>query len=220
LDAFRGNQFKPTVILLISPFLMVTWRCFFWPDVHDDPATGAVQSFVACLVLMGIVPALIVKFVFRERLADYGFGFGIPIRTIRVTLLLTPVFIIAGYVASSGAGVRDEYPVNPTAGESGIAFLYHAITYLAIYVGWEFYFRGFLQFGLKDAMGPANAILVQVLASCLLHIGKPTAELYAAILGGILWGILAYRTKSILPGMIQHYSMGLSVDWFICFGST
>ncbi len=217
-DSFRGRQLKPTVILLTAPLLLATWRYFCYQDRWDDPATGAVCSFLGCFVLMGLVPALIVKLVFRERLADYGVGLGIPGRTLRTFAFWGPVFVLAGYFASQDPAVLQQYPINPDAGGSPTAFGLHALTYLLYYLGWEFYFRGFMQFGLRETMGDANALLVQVLVSCLLHIGKPTGEIYGAILGGILWGMLAFRTRSLLSGTAQHLLLGLSLDWFICYG--
>jgi membrane protease YdiL (CAAX protease family) len=93
----------------------------------------------------------------------------------------------------------------------------HAAAYLLFYLGWEFQFRGFMQHGLRETMGDANAVLVQVLASVLLHIGKPATETYAAIAGGLFWGVLAFRTRSLLSGMLQHFLLGLSVDFFLCY---
>jgi len=215
---FRGRQFKPTVILLVSTPLLVTWRYVFYHTLWGDPAKGAVASFLACFLLLGVVPALIVKLVFRERLADYGVQWGIPVRTFRSFLMLAPVFLLAAFVASANPAIREEYPVNPTAGNSAAMFGFHALTYVMFYLGWEFYFRGFMQFGLRESLGDANALLIQVLASCLLHIGKPGAEVYGAIFGGILWGLLAYRTRSLLSGLAQHFLLGLALDWFICFG--
>ncbi|MCX7428481.1 MAG: CPBP family glutamic-type intramembrane protease, partial [Planctomycetia bacterium] len=66
--------------------------------------------------------------------------------------------------------------------------------------------------------GDANAVLVQVLASTLLHIGKPGSEAFGAIFGGLLWGVLVYRTRSLLSGLVQHALLGLSLDWFLCYG--
>ena len=62
------------------------------------------------------------------------------------------------------------------------------LTTFKYYLGWEFFFRGFMQFGLRGALGDWNAILVQTLASCLIHIGKPAGEIYGAIVAGLLWG--------------------------------
>ena len=55
------------------------------------------------------------------------------------------------------------------------------------------------------------------MASTLLHIGKPAVETYSAIAGGIVWGIVAYRTRSLLAGLLLHFLLGISLDWCICY---
>ncbi len=226
-SAFRGEQLKPTVILLVAPFLLVTWRysgdpkwlaeaipesCVLW---GDRAASGAVYSFLAGFVLLGLAPAILVRFAFRERLADYGVRIGDKARTWRSILVLCPCFVLAGYLASTDPTVQAHYPINPSAGKSPAMFAIHAATYLLFYVGWEFHFRGFLQVGIRDRIGDVNALLVQVLASGLLHLGRPASETYASLLAGLLWGVLAIRTRSLLSGLLQHYLLGISLDWFL-----
>lgn len=229
VTAVRGKQFKPTVILLSSSVLMITWRYFgcqefyrewlspymvFW---NDPAATAAVYSLISCLVLLGIVPVLIVKFVFRENLSDYGVQLGDRARSVRAFLLLAPFFVLIGYISSSDPTVLEHYPINRSAGVSPGMFGIHAFTYFMFYLGWEFCFRGFMQFGLRDSLGAVNALLIQVMASTLLHIGKPAVETYGAIAGGIIWGIIAYRTRSLLAGLLQHFLLGISLDLCICW---
>jgi len=229
MAAFRGKQLKPTVILLVSPLLLVVWRCFgsrqFYLD-HlaarcawgDDPAMAAVYFFFSTFLLLGVVPALVVKLVLRERLADYGVRLGNRDRTVRSSLLLAPLIVLAAYLSSGNAAMAAEYPLNKSAGSSAATFGLHALTYAFFYIGWEFHFRGFMQSGLRESLGDVNALLIQVMASVLVHIGKPDVETFAAIGGGLLWGILALRTRSLLSGLFQHFLLGLAVDWFICFG--
>ena len=97
-------------------------------------------------------------------------------------------------------------------------FAVHTATLFAYYVGWEFFFRGFMLFGLRETVGDANAVLIQAMASALLHIGSPASEAFGAILGGVLWGMLALRTRSIWSGLAQHFLLGWTLDWSICFG--
>lgn len=229
--ALRGGQFKPTIILLASSLLMVSWKYLGSPECYlkhlsprlalwsDPVAAAAMYSFSMSLFLLGVVPALIVKLAFRESLADYGVQLGYRMRTVRTFLLCAPVVVFAAYLASGDPAVAARYPINesvrnwPRASVFGL----HACTYIVFYLGWEFHFRGFLQFGLRESMGEANALLVQVLASTLLHIGTPTSEVYSAIIAGILWGLLAFRTRSLLSGFLQHCLLGITLDWFIVY---
>jgi membrane protease YdiL (CAAX protease family) len=224
VDLFRGEDRKPGIILFSSTCLMVLWRCFgsaeFFVKQFGDrcalygspEAAGAVYSFLACFVLLGLIPLLIVKLIFRERLADYGVTLGNRKRTFMAILFIVPFFIVGGYFSSETPSVQKMYPLNPGAASMPII---HALSYLAFYLGWEFHFRGFLQLGLRDRLGAASALWVQVLASTILHIGKPNEELIAAIFAGIFWGILVYRTRSLLAGLAQHFALGISLDWFL-----
>jgi membrane protease YdiL (CAAX protease family) len=227
LDAFRGPQRKPTVILLGSSVLLLVWRYYGSPEfltakfanvAGNARVAGAIGHFAGCFLLLGVLPALTVKLLFRERLRDYGVGLGIPARTGRNIVSLAPVFILAAYLASKDPQVLSKFPINPHAGASPSMFAWHAATYALFYLGWEFYFRGFLLFGLRDSLGAANAVLIQTLASALLHIGSPASETFGAILGGLLWGALALRTRSLLAGLIQHYLLGIVLDALICYG--
>jgi membrane protease YdiL (CAAX protease family) len=227
LAAFEGRQLKPTVILLVSSVTLITWKCFASPQYleqlarrcggfSDPQAAGAIGSFVGALLLLGLLPALIVKLVFRETLADYGVRLGDRLRTARSFLICAPIVVLIAYLSAGGASLRSEYPINHLARVCGWGFTLHALTYLLFYLGWEFQFRGFMQHGLEASMGTTSALLVQVLASVLLHLGKPVSEIYAAIVAGLLWGLLAYRTRSLLSGTLQHFLLGIALDWFIC----
>ncbi len=225
--AVRGQQRKPTVILLSSTVLMIAWWYVGSPQFYREhfAATGgtaaavpAVYSFLSCFLLLGVVPAVVVKLVLREPLAQYGMQLGDRVRTLRSFLVLGPLFVLGGFISSRTPGVAAYYPINEAACDSAGAFAAHAGWYLLYYLGWEFHFRGFLQFGLRDSLGATNAMLVQVMASALLHFGKPGVEAFAAILGGILWGWFAYRTRSIVSGLGQHALLGISLDFFLCRG--
>jgi membrane protease YdiL (CAAX protease family) len=227
VDAFCGPNRKPTVILLSSPLLLLVWKYYCAPEflaaqfptvTGDARVAGAIGHFLGCFVLLGVAPAAAIKLLFRERLSDYGVGLGVARRTWLSLAFFTPFFLLAAYVASQDPQFLAKFPLNPQAGSSPSMFAVHAMTYGLFYMGWEFYFRGFLLFGLRDSLGAVNAVLVQTLASALLHIGSPAAESFGAVLAGLLWGVLALRTRSLLSGLGQHYLLGLALDAFICYG--
>jgi membrane protease YdiL (CAAX protease family) len=227
LDAFRGPQRKPTLILLSTPVLLLVWKYFCTPEGLVAPAgpgwsertaSGPAVCFLGCFVLLGLIPALMVKLVFRERLSDYGIAPGIPGRTWAALGLLVPVFVLLAYLSARDPAIRVKFPIDRQACISAALFAQHAALYLLYYLGWEFFFRGFLLHGLRGSVGDANAVLIQALASALLHIGGPAAETFGSILGGLLWGVLALYTRSLLSGLIQHALLGLALDAFICFG--
>ena len=84
---------------------------------------------------------------------------------------------------------------------------------------WEFFFRGFLLFGLqKSRLGSWGAVIVQALLFALLHwssdpnASKPLAEVASALPGGIILGILALRTRSFVYGFLAHWAISLTLD--------
>lgn len=228
-DALSGSQAKPTIVLLSSVLLMLTWKYFGSPEffaqqiaphwvLWDRPAASAgIYCLVSCFLLLGVVPALIVKFAFRERLADYGVSWGQWKYTLRACVVFVPMFLFVAWAGSHNEALRETYPLNPEAAGSRGMFALHVGTYLLFYLGWEFHFRGFLQFGLRGSMGPVNALLVQVTASGLLHIGHPAGETFGALAVGVLWGMLAFRTRSLLAGLVQHATLGIALDYLICY---
>ena len=227
---YRGSQFKPTVVLLSSLVLSLVWWYFgrfrFYEKhlatrlvLFSDPAaTAAVYTFVGCFLLLGVVPALIVRFVFRERLADYGVQLGNRLRTFGSLLILAPLFALLGYVGSRQPAVSALYPLNRSAGSSPTMFAIHACTYMLLFAGMEFHYRGFVQFGLRESFGAINAFWVQLVMSVLILASKPPSEAFGAIWCGALWGVLAFRNRSLLSGLLQRFVMGISLDFFICYG--
>ena len=226
---FSGDARKPTIILLLTPLILTTFKyygskSFYLQELSSRmvwfgsvETTGALYAFLSSFLLLGVIPALIVKFVFHESLASYGVRVGDWAFGLKALLILAPIFIIATYPSSKMPDFLAEYPLNKEAGVSAAAFLHHALTYLLFYLGWEFFFRGFMQFGLRQSLGDWNAILVQTALSCILHIGKPSGEIYSSILGALLWGILVFRTRSILYALLLHWLLGVSLDFFISF---
>jgi len=125
----------------------------------------------------------------------------------------------------------------------------HFIAYFFFYyIPWEFFFRGFLIFpfalaaekafraqNLQNAgsiahgnsknsdtgrMVLAALVLFQTIPSTMLHFGHPLSELMSAVVAGILFGILAWRTRSIIPGLILHTAIGFGTDLLIVLKAT
>jgi membrane protease YdiL (CAAX protease family) len=183
----------------------------------NEALTSALYTFSSSLILLGLSPALMIRFVFHEPLSLYGVRLGDWRFGSKVLLILAPVMMALTFPSSRMESFTAEYPLYKGAGVSPSHFMFYSLLYLTYYLGWEFFFRGYMQFGLGKRLGDWNAILVQTLASCLLHIGKPDAEIYSSILGGIVWGMIVFRTQSLLPALLLHWLLGISLDGFIIY---
>jgi membrane protease YdiL (CAAX protease family) len=67
----------------------------------------------------------------------------------------------------------------------------------------EFLFRGFLMLALVRVIGPLG-VLVATMPFAFAHLGKPELELFSTLGGGLVYGWLTWRTRSILWGMLAH----------------
>ena len=87
--------------------------------------------------------------------------------------------------------------------------------------GEEMAFRGYMQSQL-ERYGPAFAILLTSLVFMLAHAPQDLHQFVRLAAGyfvlALLWGGLAWRTGSILPGMVLHVLGDLAAGYFVYLG--
>ncbi len=178
---------------------------------HQQPAP---LSFTLAFTLLGIIPfALATAFGLRH--SDLGLGWGNARLGVAIVAIGTPLAVIGGYVGAQNPEIRQAYPLDPTVTTAAAVFAIHALLYLLYYVGFDFFFRGFLLFGLLPRFGPRASNLFQAGLATLVHVGKPTAELIAAFPASLLFGYVTLRTGSIWYAVLGHWIVGVAMDWVI-----
>jgi hypothetical protein len=88
--------------------------------------------------------------------------------------------------------------------------LLYEFSYGLDFVSVEVFFRGFLVIGLLRWAGP-SAILPMTAFYCTIHFGKPLGECISSFAGGLALGVIAWRTKSIIGGLMVH----LGIAWLM-----
>jgi membrane protease YdiL (CAAX protease family) len=228
VQLFSPANRRTTLILLVSTVVIVAWKTAgsqsFYHDhvagrfqLDDSLAAAAWYQMGMALLLLGILPACLIRFGFGESLASVGLGRGKVSAGFVLFALAVPLILWISYRSSGRAAFRTVYPLNREACQSGSMFAAHVASLALFYLGWEFHFRGFLQQGLGVSLGPGAALWVQVLASCLLHFDRPDAELWASIPAAVLWGVQVKYTGAIWAGFAQHILLGAALDYFICY---
>jgi CAAX prenyl protease-like protein len=81
------------------------------------------------------------------------------------------------------------------------------LSYAFDFVTAEVFFRGFLVLAFVRYAGAA-AILPMAAFYCAIHFGKPLAECISSYFGGIILGVITYRTGSVSGGLLLHLGMG------------
>ncbi len=172
---------------------------------------------MATFLLWGLVPLLIVLKVFKDKAADYGLTLGDWRYGLKASFAALLVFPVLVYFTAQNPQHKsfyaEEFPLE-LATSSMLYFGLWILTYIPHYIGWEFFFRGYIGFGMKKHHGAFMAIMLQTLLTTLMHIGKPEGETWGAAVGGIYFGLLTYRTNSIWYSVFFHLYLGLLNSYF------
>ncbi len=236
------TDYRTFIILIYAALALTFWKYIPLTPHFADPETGkCVFSFGGnqlsqplagnidynildylwnarklwgALLLLGLGPALIIKFVFKESLIDYSLAPRSWKVLLHLSLCFIPIFLVVGWCSGYTRAYYSVYPFNPFAGVSWGALITHSVFYFFLYyLPWEFMFRGFMLLGLSRTLGVGPAVLIQVLASSMLHYGHPLPETLGCIGGGLLWAFFVLRTRSIWAGWWQHALLGIALDW-------
>jgi uncharacterized protein len=186
-----------TLLLMIDFYhvQLAPWTKWF-PNWN---ATGISSKVFDRTVLYFVVPMLIIMLIFRQKPAEFGFTFGDwkagIILTLGGIILIAPILWL---VSRGDTAMQDYYkPMVPGLPWNTLLDLF----------GWEFFFRGWLLFGLARKFGP-EAIWLQAVPFALAHIGKPEIETLSTIFGGFAFGWVAWRTKSFVYPLLIHWFVG------------
>jgi membrane protease YdiL (CAAX protease family) len=181
---------------------------------------GVLLYFAAFFVLFFAVPALIIIAAApspRDFFTSLGFTFGRTGRSALLTAIAVPATLLAALFASRDPAMRAQYPFSKEACAGLKKFVIYETSYIGLYyLPWEFLFRGVLFFPLVSALGLLPALAVQTMISTIYHIGHPHSEIYAALGGGLIFGLIAYATGSFLTTFVIHALAGVATDSFLC----
>ena len=224
---YNKKDIHYNIILLSAPVLLTIYRYHGYPGTFDpfinfdfpEDQVIRINQFIIFFILTFIIPALYIKLAMKQKLTDFGLGAG-DIKTGLVSLILIPLIVLPSiYFGAKMPELQTEYPLAKSLLHDQSTLLVYELAYLIFYyIAWEFFFRGFILFGLKDKFGAVNAILIQTISSCLVHIDKPEGEIIGSIIAGIILGIIALRTRSIWYVVILHAAIGILTDLFIIYG--
>lgn len=217
IDAVFLTTILVGAVCLVALFFLESFRARLTVEAHTCLIT---------VLLMG-VPLLALFVMTPADITAIGFLRGDPLlgpRYVKYALLLAlPFFIVTLLLPAT----HTAYPVwegvsanASSTGPTGLAAWkpWGALVLVAV-VLWqafvlEFFFRGFLFFGLVRRMG-AGAVLVQMIPYALLYVREPWPAAVAAWPAGFVLGFVAWRCRSFLPAALIH----LIVVFFLHIGT-
>ena len=158
-----------------------------------------------------LIPAILIRYVLKARVRDFGWQLNEAPRHWRGYLLLLSPILVFIYLVSLGEDFVNHYPFYSLASRSWFDLFAWEFLYLNQFVCLEFFFRGFILYALRTAIG-ANAVWVMCVPYLMIHFPKLWLEATGAILFGLFLGILALRSRSIWGGVLVHAGVAVTMD--------
>lgn len=213
------RPYKLTFFLGVAVLVQIAYWYLGSPGpslLHGAPRTleTAARNIGWAVTLLLLLPAGLLYALGEQERVPLGLG------RWRLGLPLTFVLGLAAaglmYLGSADAALQGTYPwAGSWPGRSLPHLMAWATLYALYYLAFEFFYRGFMLWVLRDHWGLSAAIWTQTLLSTLIHLGKPPAETLAAFPAGFLFAFLALRTRSLVWPILLHLTIGLATDAFI-----
>jgi len=198
LSGFLKNWYNEIVVISFATLFMVLH------SYHQ------IENFwISSFIYFGLFPVVTILIFLKKNPLDFGLKLGNYRLWIPYVVIFLAIAIPILYFSSDMSSVQGYY-------RSGRNFdlLKYALQMGVYMLGWEFLFRGFMLFGLKDKF-KEGSIIIQMIPFVLLHIGKPEIETISTIFTGLLWGYICYRGKSFWPAYIMHMVVNISNKAFV-----
>ena len=225
ISVLKKADVETTALIIVSTIVLTVWVYYgkqdafyrFFPGIQNLKSAdfyATIYEYVSAFILMFVLPLVLVSVITKTNIREYGLRAGNVKYGLRFVAIALPVVVLIAFLGSMDKTMINEYPLAKSViGRPGM-FVVIEFFYLIYYISWEFLFRGVMLFSVERVYGPVAAILVQLIPSALVHIGKPASESFGAIIGGLIFGYLAIRTRSFIYPLILHACLGIFTDLF------
>lgn len=205
---------RTTVIL--GTALLCLWGARFGDRIRpDDWQPLATMCFwSATQIVFYLVVPLTVLTAVGVRPGEIGWRFrGTATQWTKYAALFAVAvpFVLA---ASYSGEFQERYPLlDVVPGQTGVWgdlavwWVFYAVQFVAV----ETFFRGVLVIGLAPRLGRL-AVPLATVPYLMIHFVKPPAEALASIVGGLVMGTLALRTRTVWWGVALHVAVAATMD--------
>ncbi len=238
----RGWDTTTAIMLTVSALVLTVFRAYgstgafykFQWGLGNHPRFAMFAElwwFGSSAVLLGLIPFLTLRWLARREPGlgqELGLGTGIGDWRygLRGSALLLGIMVPVIFVASRDPAFYKYYPLSEWLASKAVDYVNSGqpsdwlawlvifeVCYAIYFLGWEYFFRGFLAFGLHARMG-VMGIFVGNIPFALMHANKPFAEAMGSIVAGVALGLFALRARSFWYAWAVHVVAALSMDLF------
>ena len=203
--------------ILVLATIVLTVSHFHGHVASLGPREQLFGWFAVNVALLLVVPALVIRFGFRERLFAYGLRLGNARVWGRDLGVLALVLLPVAFFAARMPSIREAYPAYRYVLAEPWLWIPSTLGWGLYCFAWEFFFRGFLLFGLSRRLG-AVAIFIQLVPFVMAHYPKSEPEAFASIGGGLLFAMIAWRGESFVGAWLLHWGLATAINVFAAAG--
>jgi membrane protease YdiL (CAAX protease family) len=212
-----GDDLDRRTIVIFVAALLSLWFGRFGIRYIPDTSTRLAELcwWSGTQIVSYLIVPLIVVWLVGWKPSDIGWKFGGTANHCKYYVTLLAIAIPFVVIASTTGEFQERYPLleigrgQPDAwADLRIWWIFYVLQFVAV----ETFFRGFLVLGLAKRFGQMS-ILIATIPYLMIHFTKPPVEALAAIVGGIVMGFLAYRTKSVWWGVALHVAVAALMDF-------
>jgi membrane protease YdiL (CAAX protease family) len=207
-----GQEYAATFVTGALVFAFLWFYQYHW-------SSRSYEEYIAVTIgALLFVPLLSLLLGMRSSPETFGMTAGDSKRGWRYALGMLIVMIPFLWLSANSSGAMSYYPFFrrfPAAYPYSWKYLLYFEALYGMYLfAWEWFFRGFLLFGLARGMGTWS-LFAQAIPFGLLHYGKPTPEFIGSFVAGLVLGFVALRTGSFLAGFLTHWTITVLYDLMV-----
>lgn len=208
-NEIRQFDLKALIIIIYSTFLLL-FTIYFRRVTIFFPEHRFLDRLLVAGIIYMIGPLVLLPF-FKYKLKDFGIKLGNVRQWVKEMLIFFVIMVVILVISFKFTNLKNVYPLFRAARTNVDYFILYQIIQFFHMIAWEFFFRGFMLFGLEKKYGKLS-ILIQTIPFAIMHFRKPALEAYGSIFAGIFQGVLGLRSRSFLPCAILHFLVALTAD--------
>lgn len=167
---------------------------------------------MSSLLFRVLIPCAIIFLWLKEKPSDWGLSFKGQLKQGKPYLAMFAFMLPILYLVSLTPGFQKTYPFYKPAMQGGAVYWTYTLFYVLQFLGVEFFFRGFMTFGLFKRLG-YYSLWIMCIPYVMIHFGKPMSETLGALVAGLLLGAMALKSRSIWWGVALHCGVAITMDF-------
>ena len=192
----ENSNLRAAAVLISSTMLLIL--------SHYHKLFG--DETLSSLIFYFLIPLAIILVLFRDAPQKFGLTFGDSRKGILFCLLGTAFMAVIIALLAQLEEFHQYYRSGIFEHPEPVKIAEFALRQGVYMFSWEFMFRGYMLFGLRERFG-SLAIWIQAIPFAIMHLGKLELETLSTMFGGAAFAYIDLETGSIFPSVVIHWAI-------------